>query len=80
MKQQMEVRLEEEWRIKRCAESVNRRALERRDGFGQCVIQAYPLLRSERDVSCCTCPFDRGVSAASRARLQMVQMPNKSSK
>ena len=56
VKQQMEVRLEEEWRIQRCAESVNRRALERRDGFERCVIQVNPLLKSERDVSCCVCP------------------------
>ena len=72
---QMEVRLEEEWRIKRCAESVNRRALERRDGFERCVIQVNPLLRSELDMNCCTCPFDRGVNIVSRARLLMIRIP-----
>ena len=75
VRQQMEVMLEEEWRIKMCAESVNQRALERRDGFERCVIQVNPLLRSERDMNCCACPFDRGVNTVSRARLLMIRIP-----
>ena len=64
VRQQKEVVLEEEQRTRMYAENVNQRALKRRDGFGLCVIQAYPLLRSERDMSCCTCPFARGASIA----------------
>ena len=75
MKQQEEIAREEEQRIRIDAESVNQIVLERRDGFGRCVILVYQPLRSERDVSCCVCPFDRGVSNASRARLQMIHIP-----
>ena len=64
VRQQMEVMLEEEWRIKLCAVSVSQRALERRDGFERRLIQVNPLLRSEHDMSCCTCPFARGASIA----------------
>ena len=71
----MEVALEEEQRVKLYAESVNQRALERRGGFERCVIQVNPLLKSERDVSCCTCPCDRGVNIVSRARLLMIRIP-----
>ena len=74
VRQQMEVMLEEEWRIKMCAESVNQRALERRDGFERRVIQVNPLLKSERDMNCCACRFARGVNTASRARLLMIHI------
>ena len=56
--------LEEKQRTRMCAESVNLRALKRRGGFGLCGIQAYLLLRSEHDVSCCMYPFARGASIA----------------
>ena len=63
-RQQKEIVLEEEQRTRMYAEPVNQRALKRREGFGLCVIQVYPLLRSERDMSCCACPFARGASIA----------------
>ena len=75
VERQTEIGLEEEQRIRIDAESVNQIVLERRDGFERCEIQVYPLLKSERDMSCCACPFDRGVSIASRARLPMIHIP-----
>ena len=75
MRQQKEIAREEEQRIRIDAKSVNQIVLERRDGFERCEIQVYPLLKSERDMSCCTCPFDRGVSIASRAKLPMIHIP-----
>ena len=64
MRQQEEIVPEEEQRTRMCAESVNQRALKRRERFGLYVIQVNPLLRSERDMSCCTSPFARGASIA----------------
>ena len=74
-RQQKEIVLEEEQRTRMYAEPVNQRTLKRREGFGPYVIQVNPLLRSERDVSCCVCPSGRGVSTASRAMLLMIHIP-----
>ena len=64
MRQQKEIALEVEQRARMYAENVNQRALERRDGFERRVIQVNPLLKSERDMSCCACPFARSASTA----------------
>ena len=41
MRQQKEIVLEEEQTARMYAENVNQRALERREGFGLCVIQVF---------------------------------------